>query len=136
MTEREFNGESYHQFLREEKLMGSRCRKCGGLHLPPRPLCSHCGSADMEWAELKGKGTLAAFTAIAVGLSSLAEEGHDRNNPYCSGIVELEEGPRISARILGSDPKHPEGIPIGAPATIEFLKDKTGAIRPLVVFRV
>ena len=92
--------------------MGSRCRKCGGLHLPPRPLCSHCGSADMEWAELKGKGTLAAFTAIAVGLSSLAEEGHDRNNPYCSGIVELEEGGRASPPgFWGATPSIPRESP-------------------------
>ena len=38
----------------------------------------------------------------------MVEEGYDRNNPYCSGAVELVEGPRVVARIEGVDTLHPE----------------------------
>ena len=33
----------------------------------------------------------------------MVAEGYDCNNPYVSGIVETEEGAKISARILGVD---------------------------------
>jgi uncharacterized OB-fold protein len=43
------------------------------------------------------------------------EEGFSREKPYLTGIVELDEGPRISARLLGFDPENPESIRIGIP---------------------
>ena len=39
MYDRPFNDNSYEQFLKEEKIMGAKCRKCGALALPPRPIC-------------------------------------------------------------------------------------------------
>ena len=81
--------------------MGSRCKKCGALALPPRPICVSCYGSDMEWVEFKGKGKLAAFTSIVVAPPSMAREGFGRNNPYVVGVVELEEGVKAVARITG-----------------------------------
>lgn len=136
MTVRPFTSDSFYQYVKERKLMASRCKGCGALYLPPKALCGRCQTTDMEWAALSGRGKLVAFTTIAVGLSEMMKEGFDRHNPYCSGVVELEEGPRISARILGVDAKRPEGIAVGSPARIDFLQDEEGKIRPAVAFRV
>ena len=121
MEERPFNDISYEQFLNEEKLMGSRCKKCGALSLPPRSICIKCYSSQMEWVEMKGKGKLAAFTCIAVGPPFMIAEGYDRKRPYVSGVVALEEGTRAVARIEGVDGSKPETIKIGAPLQVEFL---------------
>lgn len=127
---REFTAASFNQFLNEKKLMASRCKKCQTLYLPPRPLCIKCGDKEeMEWVEMKGKGRLAAFTAISVGPSFMIAEGYNRTNPYCSGIVELDEGPKISARILGVDAQHPEQIELGMPLKVEFLERGQGEKR-------
>lgn len=51
------------------------------------------------------------------------EEGYGRNKPYLTGIVELEEGVMISARLLGLDAENPSEIKIGTPlefSTIEI----------------
>ena len=80
----------------------------------------------MEWVELKGDGKLAAFTAIAVGPSYTIEEGYSRNNPYLVGVVELEEGPKISGRVKGIDANKPQSIKVGTPLTIEFLEQEEG----------
>lgn len=106
--------------------MASRCKKCQALYLPPHPICTKCHANDMEWVEMQGSGRLAAFTAIAVGPTCTIDEGFDRNNPYLVGIVELEEGPKISGRILGLDPKKPEDIKVGTPLTVEFLEQGAG----------
>jgi uncharacterized OB-fold protein len=75
----------------------------------------------MEWISFTGDGKLAAFTAIAVGPSDRVKQGFDRSHPYLSGIVELEEGVRVAASILGMDAHHPESIQIGIRLRIEFL---------------
>jgi uncharacterized OB-fold protein len=80
----------------------------------------------MEWVGMKGKGKLVAFTAIAVGQSCTIEEGYSRDNPYLVGIVALDEGPKISGRILGIDAKKPENIKVGTPLTIEFTEQGEG----------
>lgn len=121
MEERPFSDISYEKFLNEEKLMGSRCKNCGALFAPPRSICIKCYSSDMEWVEMKGRGKLAAFTCIAVGPPSMVQEGYDRKHPYCSGVVELEEGVKVVARIEEVDASKPETIKIGMPLTAEFL---------------
>jgi uncharacterized OB-fold protein len=121
MEARPFNDISYERFLAEEKLMGSRCRKCGVLSVPPRPICIRCHGSEMEWVEMKGKGKLVAFTCIAIGPPFMIQEGYDRKHPYVSGVVELEEGVRVVARIEGVDGNKPETIKIGVPVKVEFL---------------
>ena len=138
MEDRPFNDISYERFVSEDKLMGSRCKKCGALSVPPRSICIKCHGFEMEWVEMKGKGKLAAFTCIAIGPPFMIEEGYDRKHPYVSGVVELEEGVRVVARIEGVDGNKPEAIKIGTPLKAEFLQRGEGeksttflAFRPL-----
>jgi hypothetical protein len=121
MEQRPFSDISYEQFLNEEKLMGSQCTTCGALFVPPRPICIQCHGSDMAWIEMKGKGRLNAFTCIAVAPPFMIAEGYNRKNPYCSGVVELDEGVRVVARIEGVDVANPESIQIGMPLTVSFV---------------
>lgn len=121
MDERPFTDASFEQFLNEEKLMASKCKKCQAMYLPPRPICIKCGGHEMEWHQVKGTGKLFAFTCIGVGPALMRTEGYDRNNPYCAGVVELEYRLRIDARIEGFNNKAPETIRVGTPMTVKFL---------------
>lgn len=121
MAERPFSDVAFDKYLTEEKLMGSRCVTCGALFVPPRPICVDCHGSEMKWVELSGKGALAAFTCIAIGPASMRAEGYDRHNPYCSGVVALEEGGRVDARIEGVDTKKPEDIKVGMEMQVKYL---------------
>ena len=110
---RAFNAASYYAYLKEGQLMGIRCRACGQLSAEARPMCPACHSRDVEWFTFSGRGQLSAFTCISVVPNAMGEKGYGRNNPYCSGIVTLEEGPRISALILGVDAANPQNIATG-----------------------
>jgi len=127
MNDRPFNDHSYEQFLNEWKIMGSKCKKCGALALPPRPICVSCFGNQMEWVQFKGDGKLDAFTSIVVAPPPMAKEGFGRNNPYIVGVIELREGVKIVARITGVDAKKPEQIKVGIPLKAEFLKRGEGA---------
>jgi uncharacterized OB-fold protein len=121
MQETSFSDRSYQQYLRQEKLMGSRCGDCDTVFVPPRSICIHCHGFDMDWVEMQGTGKLAAFTCIAIGPPFMIAEGYNRKKPYCSGVVELDEGARVVARIEGVDVKSPENIKIGMPLKADFL---------------
>jgi uncharacterized OB-fold protein len=80
----------------------------------------------MEWVEFKGTGRLAAFSSIVVAPPYMVKEGFNRNNPYVVGVVELEEGAKTVARIIGFDAKKPELIRVGTPLKAEFLEKGEG----------
>lgn len=127
MTESQFTAASFFQFLSENRLMGSRCKRCKAIYLPPRPICIKCHSSEIEWTQMKGTGKLIAFTTIAVGTSLMIKEGYDRNKHYCTGIVELDEGPKVSARILGVDTQNPDRIQVGTRVNVQFVRGKEGS---------
>lgn len=130
---REFNAAAFYAYLKEGRFMGVRCRDCGQLSAEARPMCPFCHSREMEWHQFSGRGWLSAFTCISVVPASLAAQGYGRNNPYCSGIVTLEEGPRISARILGVDAANPQNIPTGMALTLNLAASADGE-QPGLVF--
>jgi uncharacterized OB-fold protein len=126
MDERPFSDIAFEKYLNEGKLMGSRCKGCGTQYVPPRSICVDCYRSDMEWVEMKGKGKLAAFTCITIAPPFMIEQGYNRKNPYCSGVVELEEGGRVDARIEGVDCAKPEDIKVGMSLKVKFLHRKVG----------
>lgn len=113
MTDHTISDRAFARLLQQGELKGSKCTACDALFVPPRRLCPHCHLTDMRWAPIEGTGRLLAFTCISIGPPSMVAQGFNRDRPYCSAVVELDEGPRVVARIEGVDAQHPEGIQIG-----------------------
>jgi uncharacterized OB-fold protein len=107
-----FTIEQFYKYLTEGKLMAGRCRNCGKIHLPPRPLCDNCYHQEFEWTEINGKGKLATYTVIHI-----APQQFQALAPYAVGIVELENGLRIPGMIQGVTQ---EQLRIGMDLTIDF----------------
>lgn len=84
--------------LREGRLVGARCRKCRSICLPPRTMCVHCRSPDVELEELKPEGRLVTYTVIYVSWGEFADRV-----PYMHGVVEFQEGARLSGPIGGME---------------------------------
>lgn len=122
MSEATFTNHAFRQHLAAHRLMGARCTTCGEVYIPPRPLCKACFGEEMEWVELSGEGTLAAFTVVHIASAAMIDAGYGRKNPHISGIVQLAEGPFISAQIVGVDTSRPDQITIGTPLTVTFLE--------------
>jgi uncharacterized OB-fold protein len=90
----------YNEALKQNKLLGLKCRACGAITLPPKMACRQCASPDMEIMELKTDGKIKTFTTVFVGA-----EGRESEVPYILVIVELEEGPWLMGNLEGIDPK-------------------------------
>ena len=131
---KDFNAASFYSYLIEEKrLMGVRCRSCGVLSAVPRPICDTCHGNEMEWYEFSGKSKLSTFTCISIVPVAMSKRGYGRDNPYTTGVVTLEEGPRISARILGVDGNNPQNIKTGMDLVLDF--DDLDPEDPSLAFR-
>lgn len=115
-----FSSASFYEYLINEMLMGTRCNNCGDLSIRPRPICFKCHSQVLEWVQFSGFGSLSTFTIIAIPPTIMVNRGFSRDNPYCSGIVTLEEGPRVSGFISGVDCNNPDTIEIGLSVKVDF----------------
>jgi uncharacterized protein len=89
----------YTAALKENRLLGLRCQECGAVTVPPRMVCRHCASPDLEVIQLSGRGKIVTFTSIHV--PSEERRGH---SPYLVVMVELEEGAWIMGNLSGPDP--------------------------------
>ena len=77
-----FTVEQFYKHVLEGKLLGAKCRRCGKVHLPPRPLCNECFSKEFDWVELPPYGTLLTYTVIHV-----APPQFQAMAPYTVGIA-------------------------------------------------
>ncbi len=91
---------AYHEALKQNKLLGMKCKACGAITATPRMVCRKCGSTDLDIIELKGAGKIRTFTSVFV-----AAEGRESECPYVIVMVELEEGPWLMGNLDGVDPK-------------------------------
>jgi 3-oxo-4,17-pregnadiene-20-carboxyl-CoA hydratase alpha subunit len=75
-----------------------RCRACGVLRHPPRPMCGACQSTEWDSVPAKGGGTVYSYTV----LHHPKFPGYDY--PLVCAVVELDEGTRIVSNVVGCDP--------------------------------
>ncbi|RMH65740.1 MAG: Zn-ribbon domain-containing OB-fold protein [Calditrichaeota bacterium] len=76
------------------KLQGTRCNDCGHLSFPPRLVCPECKSRNYSDYRFKGRGTLYSYTIIYQ-----APDRFDDQAPYLVGLIDLEEGVRVTAQL-------------------------------------
>ncbi len=91
----------YYGWCRQHQLRFQRCAHCQTWRHPPRPLCNHCHSFDVEWAAVSGTGVLHAWTVVVASM----EPGLAKDAPYVPAIVALDEGPRVASWITGVAPE-------------------------------
>lgn len=120
--------EEYLKYIEEGKFRAYSCVDCGNVIAPPSGSCYSCGGNKMDWADVSGKGKLVSFTVIHIPPDEFAEDA-----PYFVAIVELEEGTRITSRLLGFDPLKPEEVKLGTPLILDYEKSKSG--KTLLAFR-
>ena len=113
--------EDYLQNIQDGNFKAYKCVECGMVIAPPSGSCYGCGSSKMEWTEVSGKGKLVSFTVIHIAPDEFVEE-----TPYFIAIVELEEGTRVSARLIGFDPLKPGDVKIGSDVKLDYEDGKTG----------
>jgi uncharacterized OB-fold protein len=102
---------AFWEGARDGRLVAQRCASCGRLRHPPRPMCPHCHSLDVEEVELAGTGTVYSY-------SILHHPQHPAfTYPVIAVLVDLDEGVRVLSNLVGVAPG---AVRIGAPVRVTF----------------
>lgn len=113
----------YWDAAREQRLVIRRCKACGELHFMPRYLCPSCWSDDLEWIDAAGTGRVHSFSVIR----RASDPAFASRVPYVIALIELDEGPRMMANILGQDAL---SVGVGDVVKVTFEDRGDGALIP------
>ncbi len=110
-------------------LLGSRCASCAEVFFPRRLVCAKCLHEGCEDVELTTRGRLWTWTYVHVPLFAKKDGSVDS---YGVGQVDLPEGPRIQAILVGG----PDDFEIGMELDLDLEtlnQDKDG--NDVVIYR-
>ena len=97
---------------RQHRLLIQRCTQCGTLRHPPRPMCSECRSYEWDVVDASGRGTVYSFVV------NHYPQVPAFDYPLAVGLIELEEGTRLVANVIGVEPSD---IQVGMPVEVEWV---------------
>jgi uncharacterized OB-fold protein len=79
------------------RLTGSCCEKCKTNYFPTRKLCPKCRrKGKVVLKQFCGLGSIYSFSEVSSG-----PVGFELEAPYVLAIIELDEGPRLTAQVVG-----------------------------------
>lgn len=104
--------EPFWEATRSGLLQAKQCGACHALHYYPRMHCPFCGSGDVSWRPLSGRGTIHSYSIV---------ERSPR--PMAPAIIETEEGLRLNSVIVDADVN---ALAIGDAVTTYFLAAPDG----------
>lgn len=101
------DNEPFYKALAERRFVLPYCGDCASAHLPPGPVCPFCFGEKIHWRAASGRGRISTWTVVhKAWFAAFADEV-----PYNVVQVELEEGPRLTANVVGI--KEPSiGLPV------------------------
>ena len=103
----------FWQGLRQRELRMQKCDGCGLIWYPPAPLCPRCWSRKFTWTLLSGRGRISSWVVFHQAYF----RSYESDIPYNVVEVELDEGPRILANLIGAPNNH---IRAGMPVEVIF----------------
>ncbi len=99
------------------------CVACNCVFHPKRIVCTNCGSDALSWKVASGRGRVYSLSEIH---RAPAPE-FAGSVPYTVGVVALEEGVHLLARLIAA----PGPIEIDAPVEVEFRVLEQGFLLPV-----
>jgi uncharacterized OB-fold protein len=108
------------------RLALQRCAACARVWFYPRPACVACGAERYAWIVASGRGRVHSHSIVHRAPSPAFRE----RVPYVVALVDLEEGPRMMANIVGDD-----ALEVAIGDAVEVLFEERGEGRKLPQFR-
>ena len=99
-----------HWRLKKQRysLVGEVCPHCDSKIFPPRDICPDCGQEAKELYSFSGRGEVYSFTTVYD-----APAGYEENAPYTVALINLNEGPMVTAQLTDLENRKVEiGTPV------------------------
>ncbi len=85
---------------RRHELKFPKCLECGLLRWPPALICPDCHSDRSEWVQVGGRGKVYSYAIYHQAF----HPGFEKDIPYVTASIELDEGPRLLSNIVNCQP--------------------------------
>ena len=112
----------------EQKILGTKCRKCSRVFIPPRKICPTCFTENKEWVSVSDVGIVQAFTVARRQLAAMKKKV-----PICFGLIKLEGADTALLHYLGE--VDIADIKIGMRVKAKFAKERDGKTTDIDYFR-
>lgn len=83
--------------MADGKVLVQHCPDCDTWLAPGAFLCENCGSTGVQWREASGRGEVYSY----VVMHRTFDPAFAGLVPYNVCLIELEEGPRLLANVIG-----------------------------------
>jgi uncharacterized OB-fold protein len=113
----------YWEGVARRELMLKWCPHCSVAFHPKRIVCTACGTTELGWRRSAGEGKVYSFSEV----HHAPGEVFAASVPYTVGLVALEEGVHLFARLIPD----PAPIAIDAPARLDFRVLEMGQLLPV-----
>ena len=87
----------FWESARRHELRLQRCADCGRYRYPPASVCPECLSDRAEWTRVSGRGKVTTWVVF----HKLYFPSFAGDLPYNVVQVQLDEGPRLTANVVG-----------------------------------
>jgi hypothetical protein len=91
--------DTFRQGLERGELLLQRCNDCEKPIMYPKYRCPFCQSDDLGWRAASGRGVLHSYTVVR----AVPPKGFEDDVPYGLGVVRLDEGTQLLARLRPLD---------------------------------
>ncbi len=107
------------------ELQFQRCGACGTFRSPPMTGCRHCGSTEVQWVVVSGRGRVFSHTTVVH--PALPEIAGDV--PYNVVVVEFDDAPgaRLISNVLDTPP---EDVHVGMELDLVWDEPRPGVVLP------
>ncbi len=113
------NSQPFWDALAKGEFLLQCCDACGEWQFPPRPQCPSCLRSELRWQSSDGQGKIYASTRVYAAGGPFA-----CMTPYSVGLIDLDEGVRVLARLLHSA----SSLPPGSDVQLAVIKHSDGPL--------
>jgi len=108
------------------RLVGEICERCGARIFPPRDVCPECEAPAKTPLVFSGRGEVYSYSTVYH-----PPRGFEEFAPYTVALVQLEEGPMVTAQLTDVDADH---VRVGMPVEMVTRKVQSGGEDGAIIY--
>jgi uncharacterized OB-fold protein len=108
------------------RLVGEICERCGARIFPPRDVCPNCEAPAKTPLVFSGRGEVYSYSTVYH-----PPRGFEEFAPYTVALVQLEEGPMVTAQLTDVDAGQ---VCVGMPVEMVTRKVQSGGEDGAIIY--
>ena len=120
----------FEEIKKNARIMGSRCKKCSLVYVPPRLFCERCFEKLEDWMEVGKRGVVHTYTVAYIDI-----DGTKLKKPTIWSVIKIANAHGGLVHKLGET--NPENVKIGmcVEAVFKAKNEREGSMLDIKYFK-